>query len=241
MRPAGIAIVIAAIVASENARATECPAPEGGSESLRTMEAERRLTYVEGALSHTSEHSAKWGGFWRAAFATAAAVQFSLSLRANDRDDRVDLVAGGIKASTGFLFALVFRLPGERHEGPWGDRPWEHEGALCARLASAESALARDAKFEKRGRSIGMHALGFGFNIAVGIVQYVLHKRLWSVGLTTLGGTIVGETRIFTQPTVATEAYDDYLAGKLATAKVSIAPTIVPIAGGAEMGLAVTF
>lgn len=241
MRPAAIAIVVAAIAFSKNSPATECPVPEGGSETLRSVDAERRLTHVEGALSRAGEQSAKWGGFWRAAFATAAAVQFSLSLRANDRDDRIDLVAGGIKASTGFVFALVFRLPAERHEGPWGDRPWEEQGPLCARLASAEAALAKDAKFEKRGRSIGMHALGFGFNLAVGVVQYVMHKRLWSVGLTTLGGTIVGETRIFTQPTVATEAYDAYLAGTLPTPKVSIAPMVLPIRGGVEMGLAITF
>ncbi len=241
MRPAAIAIVVAAIVVSKNARATECPAPEGGSERLRSIDAERRLTYVEGALSRAGEQSAKWGGFWRAAFSTSAALQFGLVLAAKKDADRIDLVAGGIKSTVGFTFALLFRLPAERHHEPWAERAWE-QGPVCARLASAEAALSRDATFERRGRSLGMQGLGIAFNLAVGITQYVLHHRLWSVLTTTVSGAIVGETRIFTQPTVASESYESYLAGTLGTATtVSIVPTIVPVAGGAEMGVAVTF
>ena len=238
MRPAAIAIVAAAIAISKNGKATTCPVPEGAA-GLSSIDGERRLSYLEGALSRAGEQSAKWGGFWRAAFATSAAVQFSLAIRAHKEADRIDLIANGIKGSTAFLFALVFRLPAERHDAPWGDRPWT-EGPLCARVASAEAALANDAKFEKRGRSIGMQALGLGFNIAVGVTQFILHRRLWSVALTTVSGAIVGETRVFTQPTVATDSYESYLAGKLET-KIAITPIVVPIAGGAEMGLAMTF
>jgi hypothetical protein len=240
VRPAAIAIVAAAIALSQNTLATTCPAPEGASPVLTSVEGEQRLTYLEGALSRAGEQSTKWGGVWRATFQTAAAVQFSLALVAKKEADRIDLTANGIKASTGFLFALVFRLPAERHDTPWGDRPWT-DGPLCARVASAEAALANDAKFEKRGRSIGMQALGIGFNLAVGITQFVLHRRLWSVALTTISGAVVGEARVFTQPTVATESYEAYLAGKLETTKVSIIPTIVPVPGGAEMGVALTF
>jgi hypothetical protein len=239
VRPAAIAIVLAAIALTGNAAATTCPAPEGGAAGLTAVEGERRLAYLEGALARASDQSVKWGGFWRVAFQTSAAVQFSLALTAKKDADRIDLTANGIKASVAFLFAAVFRLPAEKHDGPWAEQPWT-EGPICARVAAAEEALAKDAKFEKRGRSLGMHALGFGFNVAVGVTQFLLHRRLWSVALTTVSGAIVGETRIFTQPTVATESYESYLAGQLET-KVSIVPLITPTPGGMQMGVAVTF
>jgi len=239
VRPAAIAIVAAAIALTKNSSGTTCPAPDGASSTLASVEGERRLTYLEGALSRANDQSVKWGGFWRATFQTAAAVQFGLAFVAKREADRVDLTANGVKSSVAFLFATVFRLPAERHNEPWADRPWT-EGPVCARVAAAEEALAKDAKFERRGRSLAMHALGFGFNLAVGVTQYLLHRRLWSVALTTVSGSIVGEARIFTQPTVASESYESYLAGRFET-KVAIVPVLVPIAGGAEMGLAITF
>ncbi len=238
MRWAALAVVVA-IPAS--ASASSCPAPEGAP-AVASIDAERRLAFVEGALDRAGEQSAKWGGFWRATFQTTAVVQFALAKVAKRDADRIDLVAGGIKSSVGFVFALVFRLPAERHDGAWGDRPWR-EGSLCERLASAEQALERDAKFERRGRSIGMQALGLGFNVAVGVVQFVMHRRLWSVALATLTGGTVGELRVFTQPTIANDAFTAYQSGAVSSTKTAlhVVPLVVPHPGGAELGVAVSF
>jgi hypothetical protein len=221
------------------AAAATCPAP-ADAPALSSVDAEKRLAYVERALERAEEQSAKWGGFWRAAFQTTAAVQFSLAKVAKKDADRIDLIAGGIKSSTGLVFAWVFRLPAERHEGPWGERPWK-EGPLCDRLASAELQLETDAKFEKRGRSIGMQALGLGFNVAVGVTTYFMHKRLWSVLLGMVTGGIVGEIRVFTQPTVATEAVASYKTGVVAPTAWNVMPLVTPHPGGGELGIAVTF
>jgi hypothetical protein len=231
------ALAIAAFPAA--ASAATCPAPESAP-SVASIDAEKRLAFVERALDRAEHDSARWGHFWRAAFQTTAAVQFGLSLRARNDADRIDLIAGGIKSSVGFTFALVFQLPAERHSTPWADRPWREDGDVCTRLAVAESALERDARFEKRGRSLGMHALGFGFNLGVGVVTYFMHKRLWSVVLATITGSIAGTTRILTQPTVATEAFDAYRSGMSSTAPVSVIPIVTPQPGGAEFGIAIT-
>lgn len=238
MRWAALAVVVA-IPAS--ASASSCPAP-AEAPAVAPIDAERRLAFVEGALDRAGEQSAQWGGFWRATFQTTAVVQFALAKVAKRHPDRIDLVAGGIKSSVGFAFALVFRLPAERHDGPFGDRPWK-EGSLCERLALAEQALERDAKLERRGRSIGMQALGLGFNVAVGVVQFVMHRRLWSVALATVTGGIVGELRVFTQPTVANEAFTAYKSGAIAprTAALQVIPLVVPHPGGGELGVAVAF
>lgn len=238
MRSALLAIALAAIPVS--AGAASCPAPEFAP-GVASVDAEQRLAVVERALARAEDQSVKWGGFWRATFQTTAAVQFGLSLAAKTDADRIDLVAGGIKSSVGLVFSFLFRLPAERHAGPYADRPWT-EGPLCARVAAAEEALERDARFERRGRSIGMQALGLGFNVVVGVAQYLLHKRLWSVLLASATGAIVGEIRVFTQPTVASDALDAYRTGLPApAARASIAPYLLPHPNGADLGVAITF
>lgn len=222
------------------ARAQSCPVPEGASPALASVEPSRRLSFVTGALETAGAKSDRWGGFWRVAFQTSAAVHFSLAHLADNDATRVDLIAGGVKSTAGFLFAAVLRLPAERHYDAWADRPWE-EGDVCTRLAAAEAALEKDAKFEQRARSIGMHALGISFNIGVGVAAYLVHRRLWSVVTATLVGGAVGETRIFTTPTVATEALADYRGGKLGSAKVAVTPIFLPQPGGGEFALALTF
>jgi hypothetical protein len=234
-----VAIAVSAPLSALSAGAATCPAP-ADAPNLASVDAERRLAFVESALDRAEAQSAKWGGFWRATFQTTAAVQFSLAHVAKRDADRIDLIAGGIKSSTGLVFAWVFRLPAEKHEGPWAERPWR-EGALCDRLASAEEALERDAKFEKRGRSIGMQALGLGFNVAVGVTTYLMHKRLWSVLLGMVTGGIVGEIRVFTQPTVASDAIASYKTGVAAKTAWSVLPTVMPHPGGGELGVALTF
>lgn len=236
MRWAPLAIALA-IPAS--ASADTCPAP-ADAPALSSVDAERRLAFVERALDRAAAQSSQWGHFWRATFQTTAVVQLTLAHVAKRDADRIDLAAGGLKSTTGFLFALIFRLPAERHDGPWAARPWK-EGSLCARLSAGEEALEHDAKLERRGRSLGMQALGLGFNLAVGVTTFLMHKRLWSAALGVVTGGIVGEIRIFTQPTVANDALTTYKTGVVPSAPVSLAPVVVPLPGGASFGVAASF
>lgn len=233
---AGVSLCVA-----KPARAQTCPVPDDASPALSSIDGSRRLAFVRSALDEAGRSSNRWGSFWRATFQTAAVTQFAIAHAVEDRADRIDLVAGGVKASVGFVFALVFRLPAERHHDEWADRPWEQGEDTCARLAAAEAALEKDAKFERRARSPGMHALGLSFNFAVSVATYLLHHRLWSTSAAFVSGGLVGEARVFTTPTVATDALGAYRAGKLTETKVSLTPTVVPTPGGAQLGLLLTF
>lgn len=224
---------------SHSAHAQSCPVPEGASPALSSVEPSRRLSFVKGALDEAGTRSARWGAFWRVTFEVSAIAQFALARGTQKDADRVDLFAGAAKSSVGFLFATLFRLPAERHAYVV-DNKWE-EGDVCTRLAAAESALELDAKFEQRARSVGMHALGISFNLAVGVATYLIHHRAWSTISATLIGGAVGEARVFTTPTVATEALTDYRAGRLSGGKIAITPIVVPQPGGGHFGLAVSF
>ncbi len=229
-------------LASPAAAADSCPAPPGGSPELASVDPDVRLAFVDAALRRSSERARTWGWAWRATFQTAAVVQLGLAGAVQDRASRIDLTAGGLKATTGFLFAMLFPLPAERHHDPLAPE-LEDRRPVCARLADAEALLALDAAGERRARSLGMHALGLGFNAAVTVVVGLMHGR-WStaIGGAVTGG-IVGETRVFTTPTVASESLDRYHAGQLGAPKpkAAIAPLLAPTRGGLELGVTIVF
>lgn len=242
MRLLGMLTLVGVLAAATSPAQAEdsCPVPEGASPALASVEPARRLSYVTGALTEAGEKSDSWGRFWRVTFQAGAVVQFAMAGVAKRDADRIDLLAGGAKSLVGAVFAYVARLPAERHHPAWADHPWE-KGDLCTRLAQAELALEKDAKFEQRARGIGMHALGLTFNIGVGVAAYLMHHRLSTVASSVVIGGIIGETRIFTTPTVATAALTDYRAAKLDSSKVAFTPLLLPQPGGGHLLLSWTF
>ncbi len=223
-----------------------CPAPEGASETLSRVDPEERLAFVSDATRRAGEKAALWGSFWRATFQVAAGAQIGLAKATTDEATRIDLTAGALKSSVGLIFGYVFMLPAERHHDAFGraraQGVEQDERPLCERLAEEETRLANDAKGERRGRSVGMHALGLGFNVAVGIGSGLMSKRWSTVILGMVVGSIVGSTRIFTQPTVATEAWEAYSQGRVPKkTQVSVAPWIAPTGSGLELGIAASF
>lgn len=245
-RSSAFALVVAALAilpaASAKGAEDRCPAPPEGAPELASIDPEVRLAWVDAALRRASERAQTWGWAWRATFQTAAVAQLGLASAVQSRATRIDLLAGSFKSTTGFLFAMVFPLPAERHHDPLAPER-EDPRPLCARLAEAEATLVRDAAGERRARSLGMHALGLGFNAAVTVVVGLMHGRWWTAVGGAISGGIVGEARVFTTPTVATEALDRYRSANLGAprAKASIAPVLAPTRDGVELGVTIVF
>jgi hypothetical protein len=215
-----------------------CPAPEGASESLARVDGRRRIAYLDAALTEASIDASNWGRFWRATFQTTAVAGFVVAPFFDKKADRVDSYASGAKSTVGWLFASIFTLPAERHR----DREPPKE-ASCDTIASLERTLAADGEGERKGRGIGMHVLGGVFNVAVGVTVGLIHHRWWTAISGMAIGGAVGELRIFTQPTTATDAYARYVSGELATSapKPTLSAAIVPLPGGAAASFDWTF
>jgi hypothetical protein len=224
-----------AVLATETA-VESCPAIEGGSPRLSQIEVGKRVAFLDASLRKASDDAARWGWFWRAAFQTTAVVGWSLAPFMDDKANKYDSYASGLKSTVGFVFGSIFALPAERH------RDREEPTVSCASVAELEATLVRDAEGEAKGRSVGMHVLGGVFNVAVGVGVGLIHHR-WSTALGGIAiGGFVGSVRIFTQPTTAIDALAVYRSGELVPQqKPVVTGSIEPIPGGVALSASWTW
>ncbi|MBL8720560.1 MAG: hypothetical protein JNL79_31535 [Myxococcales bacterium] len=231
MRTLAVLSVVALSVSSARAA---CPVPEGADPALAQQSDEVRQAKVEQALVAAGRDTTTWAWAWRASFLFTGTVQAGLLPGARSEADRIDLQLGMGKSVVAFGFALVTRLPAEKHHDTFSPTP-SPEPRSCAKLAELELRLRDDAIGERKGRHWFMHALSIAFNVGVGAVAWKLHGRVGSALFGVISGSAVGELRLFTQPLTANRAWDAYLHGESVTAR-RVTPWITVVPSGAMLG-----
>jgi hypothetical protein len=227
-------VVLSVVALSVSSARAGCPLPDGAGAALAQQSDEVRQAKVEQALFRAGADATTWAWAWRASFLTTGSLQAGLLPAARNDADRVDLRLGMGKSLVAFAFAMVTRLPAEKHHDPFLTAA-EPGPRSCATLAELETRLRDDAVGEQRGRHWIMHALSVAFNVGVGVVAWRLHGRIGSALLGTISGSVVGEIRIFTTPRTAERAWSAYLRGDATEARV--APWVAALPDGALVGI----
>jgi len=225
--------VLSVVALSVSSARAACPVPEGAGPGLAQQSDEVRQAKVEQALVDAGRDATTWAWAWRASFLFTGTVQAGLLPGARSEADRIDLRLGMGKSVVAYAFALVTRLPAEKHHDTF--TPAQPAPRSCAKLAELELRLRDDAAGERRGRHWFMHALSIAFNVGVGAVAWKLHGRVGSALLGVISGSVVGELRLFTQPLTADRAWNAYLGGESATAR-RVTPWITVVPSGAMVG-----
>jgi len=225
--------VLSVVALSVSSARAACPVPEGADPALAQQSDEVRQAKVEQALATAGRDTTTWAWAWRASFLFTGTVQAGLLPGARSEADRIDLQLGMGKSVVAFGFALVTRLPAEKHHDTF--TPAGPEPRSCAKLAELELRLRDDAIGERKGRHWFMHALSIAFNVGVGAVAWKLHGRVGSALFGVISGSAVGELRLFTQPLTANRAWDAYLHGESVTAR-RVTPWITVVPSGAMLG-----
>jgi len=222
-------VVVLVVVAAGPAIAEKCP-ELAGAPATADIDGEVRLQLISRVLDDQNRKMRIWNWIWGLTFTTASAVQYGIAYESDDKDRRVDLVAGGSKAFIGA--ASVVLLPLKVAAAPFGT------GLLCADLAAAEEALVEGARQQHKGRRLLRHAEGLALNTVTVLIVGFGYDR-WKEGLIGAAiGTLVGEIRIFTQPTDARDTLSDYRAGKLSGQSKSsdVAWAVVPVVSPDHVG-----
>lgn len=151
------------------AKAATCPAPEGASPSLATIDAEARLAYVRGRLVHARKHATVWMASWGTAY-TAVVIGQLAALPTATPEELPDRYVGAAGAAIGILATVAVPpapLLDERElariEARWrGDR--------CGLLAEAERLLFHAARRQRFNQGPLMHAGNLAFNVGLGLL-----------------------------------------------------------------------
>ena len=214
-------LMIGFVLSIHPARAALCPAPEGASPGLASIDVDTRLAFLQSGMRHAAQQSRIWAWSTVAALLAVETLQVLGAASAPDRGDRIDLWVG----SGALLFSLgqmAFVPPLVTLDQWTVDKHVERatpNNDRCALLAEAERFLVRDALSETRATGNVMHAVTLLFNIGVGLLLGVGFNRWGSAAFNTFFGAAVGELQIVTQPTESIDLLARYQSGNLKSEK----------------------
>ena len=234
------ALLLLALLAAPPAGATGCPEPTGASPSLRRVEAEARLSFIQERLRHDAARAHVWTGAWTGGYALMSVGQLAVTPFLSPAD-RVDFYVGA--ASTVGAAAAVLAVPLDvMTDSPALDaRIGSKAGPdTCAVLAEAERLLAKDAANEADSAGWMMQAANLSYNLAIGLVLGLVFKH-WESGAINAGaGWLIGEAMILTQPTHLVDDLRRYREGQLEPERTPVSFQIGPSLGSRGFGLSLT-
>jgi hypothetical protein len=234
----GLLLALGIVASAGTARAETCPVIEGGEPALAQIDSAQRVRFLRDTLHDQARRARTWSVAWAITGSTLAEASFTLAAFTKEPEQRVDSIVGG--ASSLLIPALLLLRPLAVLDD---ERTVDEGGDGCLGLRHVEEVFVRDAANEAAGVSWRAHALALGFNVARSLVLgLALHH--WKGALTNgVGGIVVSETQILTQPTGAVTALRRYREGALgapsaAAASWFVAPAIAPGRAGITGGVA---
>ena len=161
-----------------------------------TTDQAARGAEIDRALREDARASRLWYTGWTTFYTVATAFSMKVAIDAESRDRRVGAAVDAVRSGLGLVTTVLFVPP----------------SMTSRRLASddvsgRETWLQEAADAERLGRSWLTHAANAAVNAAGGGYLW-LHERRFVAGLVAfVSGTVIGEIKIWTQPTTALEAH----------------------------------
>jgi hypothetical protein len=206
---------IATLAIPTRARAC-CPATTAvGTSRVETLDAERRLAWIDGELERSAHRGHLWLWSWEILLGVGT-VGNLVPVPFVKADERIDWYTGAVTTGVGIVPLLVDPPKVIADARDLHARLAAREGTdVCALLADAETRLVRDALDQTDLRHWWVHAGNVVLNAGVGLFL-IFGFHHWTAGiLNAVGGAAVGEAIILTQPTGAIDSLRRYREGVL--------------------------
>lgn len=208
-------LLLTLVCVMETARA-DCPTmPGADAAALTAHDDEVRLAWIQARLARTSHRAKVWRDAWGIGIIGATAVDLAMiPILGDTRSNRIDFGLGAATTIPGIV-PLIF----------WQPRVIEDHAALeahianagsdrCAALAEAEKLLVADAAAEHEQRAWYMHAGNVALNAGITLLFGAFDH--WTSGIINgIGGAIVGEAIIYTEPIDQIDDLAQYRRGEL--------------------------
>jgi hypothetical protein len=240
MRAPALAIVI--VLATSGIAHAACPAMAGADAALAVHDDEARIAWIQGRLARTSHRATIWLRGWEIGIVGATAIDLALiPILGDNRSNRIDFGLGAATTIIGVV-PLLF----------WQPRVLADHRALdalaankdrdrCMVLADAERRLIADAAAQRKQRAWYMHVGNVVLNAGVTLLFGAFDH--WTSGvLNGIGGALVGELIIYSEPVDQIGDLAHYRRGELASPTRhawQLFPTTAP--HGAGLVVAISF
>jgi hypothetical protein len=224
LRLASGLILIGLVAPGIAAGQTLCPVTAGAGTGVAGVPAELRLAWIDARLAAGAHKAKRWTWGWGIGIGGATIVNLAV-IPFVSKEDRIDWYVGAATTVVGIVPLLIapldviadsreLREKIEAQPPPpagGGERP-----DVCPLLADAETRLIRDAKNQADGQRWWLHvgnvALNFGVGLFLGLGYHHWGAGAWNA----IGGSLIGEAIILTQPTASIDDLETYRRGTLA-------------------------
>jgi hypothetical protein len=244
-RPVALAVALSLIAPGARADdAAQCPAPEGASPALAAIDARTRLRFITHLMRDQADRARTWRLSWSLVGTALAAGSYGQAAFVDTREERIDPIISGTAAA---FIPIVFllnplrvigdedQLAAELDALAYAGRPNEP----CLTLSHAEILLAKSADNEAFGVGPVGQVIAVAANTTVALVLGLGFQHWKAALINGVGGMLLSEAQIFTQPTGAVAGLASYRAGTFAqptapALSLRATPVIAPgMVGGA--------
>ena len=230
---------LAALLAATAPSAVACPVIAGAEgDGLAARDDDARLAWIRARVARTSHRANVWLYGWEIGIAGATVVDLAMiPILGDTRSNRIDFGLGAVTTIIGIPPLLL-----------WKPRVIADSDALealaavpgaepCAVLAEAEKRLVAVADAQDGQRAWYMHAGNVVLNAGVTLLFGAFHH--WTSGvLNGIGGAIVGEVILFTEPVDQLDDLARYRRGEIAAPAAATTWQLVPTVSRGGVGLA---
>lgn len=235
-------LVLVTLMGAVSTARADCPAMAGADASALTAHGdEARLAWIEARLARTAHRARVWRNAWGIGIIGATAIDIAMiPILGDTRDHRIDFGLGAATTLPGIV-PLIFFQPRVLDDQETLEAHAAKPGAdRCTLLAEAEKLLVLDAAAQRTQRAWYMHAGNVLLN--TGVVFLFGAFGHWTSGiLNGVGGALVGEAIILTEPIDQIDDLDRYRKGDLGVAPPQHAWLLAPATRGTGLTLSLTF
>jgi hypothetical protein len=170
-----------------------------------------RLRFIKNTFEHDKVNTQRWWYGWLAAYGSATIVQGAIYPVSHDKSMQQDLALGAATSLLGVAGQFISPLIPRNNPEQMILMPETSGTERLKKLAMAEELLKECAMREKLARSWKSHAICSAVNLGGGLITWLSFKRtVWNgIGYFALN-TVITETQIWTQPTLARRNYRKY-------------------------------
>jgi hypothetical protein len=210
--------------------------------ALSAHDDEARLAWIQGRLARTSHRATRWLRGWEIGIVGATAADLAMiPILGDSPSNRIDFGLGAATTIIGIVPFLFWRPRVLDDHLELDDAVNRRAVDRCQLLEDAEQRLRANAASQGRQRAWYMHAGNVVLNASVTFLFGAFHH--WTSGiLNGIGGALVGEAIIYTEPVDQIDDLAAYRRGELGAPSHHawrLEPIVQPHAAG--LTLAVTF